>query len=309
MIKVDLVTGFLGSGKTTFLLKYARFLMDQGLRIGILEYDYGAVNVDMLLLNQLRGPKCELEMLAAACDTDCLKRRFKTKLIAMAMSGYDRVIIEPSGIFDMDMFFDDLREEPLENWYEIGSVITIVNANLEENFSESEDFVLASQAAGAGLIVFSRTQLSDPAHIDAAKAHLKRAAEKIHCQKLCTSYLEKDWDTLDAADFVRVANAGFHVNDYVKLGMGEEMDFSSVCLLKIPYDLATLKDKIRTLFSDPSYGNVTRVKGFLVDGGVSHEINATKGELTDKPIAIGQEVVIVIGSRLDEKKIRTFLEQ
>ena len=104
VVKIDLITGFLGSGKTTFLLKYARYLMNKGLRICILEYDYGAVNVDMLLLNKLRCDRCELEMVAAACDEDCLKRRFRTKLIAMAMSGYDRVIVEPSGDFDMDMF-------------------------------------------------------------------------------------------------------------------------------------------------------------------------------------------------------------
>ena len=48
MIKVDLITGFLGSGKTTFLKIYAKHFIDQGLRIGILENDYGAVNVDML---------------------------------------------------------------------------------------------------------------------------------------------------------------------------------------------------------------------------------------------------------------------
>ncbi|MBQ7446718.1 MAG: GTPase (G3E family), partial [Eubacterium sp.] len=82
MTKIDLITGFLGSGKTTFLLKYAKYLMRQGLKIGILEYDYGAINVDMLLLNQLRGDRCELEMVAAACDEDCLKRRFRTKLIS-----------------------------------------------------------------------------------------------------------------------------------------------------------------------------------------------------------------------------------
>ena len=64
MIKVDLITGFLGSGKTTFLKKYAKYFMDQGMRIGILENDYGAVNVDMLLLNELRGENCELEMVA-----------------------------------------------------------------------------------------------------------------------------------------------------------------------------------------------------------------------------------------------------
>ena len=38
MIKIDLITGFLGSGKTTFLLKYARHLMNKGIRIGILPY-------------------------------------------------------------------------------------------------------------------------------------------------------------------------------------------------------------------------------------------------------------------------------
>ncbi len=53
MIRVDLITGFLGSGKTTFLKRYARYLTAQGQKIGILENDYGAVNVDMLLLQEL----------------------------------------------------------------------------------------------------------------------------------------------------------------------------------------------------------------------------------------------------------------
>ena len=64
MIKVDLITGFLGAGKTTFLLRYAKYLMAQGMKIGILVYDHGAVNVDLPLLKELRGEQCELEMLA-----------------------------------------------------------------------------------------------------------------------------------------------------------------------------------------------------------------------------------------------------
>ena len=64
MVKIDLVTGFLGSGKTTFIKKYAEYLMDQGQNIGILENDFGAVNVDMLLLQELQGDNCELEMIS-----------------------------------------------------------------------------------------------------------------------------------------------------------------------------------------------------------------------------------------------------
>lgn len=66
MVKIDLITGFLGSGKTTFIKKYATYLMRKGLNIGILENDHGAVNVDMMLLQELRGDQCELEMIQEA---------------------------------------------------------------------------------------------------------------------------------------------------------------------------------------------------------------------------------------------------
>ena len=49
MIKIDLITGFLGSGKTTFLKQYAKYLMVQGKNIGILENDFGVVNVLSLI--------------------------------------------------------------------------------------------------------------------------------------------------------------------------------------------------------------------------------------------------------------------
>ena len=150
MVKIDLITGFLGSGKTTFLKKYAKRLMEQGQNIGILENDFGAVNVDMMLLQELEGEQCELEMISGGCDPETHRRRFRTKLIAMGMCGYDRVLVEPSGIYDIDEFFDVLRDEPLDRWYEIGNVIAVVNAGLEETLSDQAEFLLASEVADAG---------------------------------------------------------------------------------------------------------------------------------------------------------------
>lgn len=98
-----MITGFLGSGKTTFIKKYAAWLMSQGQNIGILENDFGAVNVDMMLLHDLEGENCELEMVSGGCDADCHRRRFKTKLIAMECADR-RFLIEPSGIFDVVSF-------------------------------------------------------------------------------------------------------------------------------------------------------------------------------------------------------------
>ena len=120
MIPVDLITGFLGAGKTTFIKHYVKYLVSCGKRVGIIENDYGAINVDMMLLQDALGESVDLEMVAGGCDADCHRRRFKTKLIALGMQGYDRVIVEPSGIFDVDEFFDVLHESPLDQWYEIG---------------------------------------------------------------------------------------------------------------------------------------------------------------------------------------------
>lgn len=312
MIKIDLITGFLGAGKTTFLLQYARYLMNQGLHIGILEYDYGAINVDMLLLNKLRGKQCELEMLAAACDEDCLRRRFTTKLISMAMSGYDRIIIEPSGIFDMDMFFDALRDEPLEKWYEIGSVIAIVNANLKDELSDEEDFFLLSQAANAGKIVLSRTQLSSAKKIAATKEHLLKAADKLKCNKFSNNFeniiFDKNWEELENSDFEELSSCGYRICDYMKIISTDNDKFSSVYLLDLKDGLDSMERKIKILFESEEYGNVVRAKGFVLDNGISYQINASQYELIKEPAMIGQGVMIIIGTDLNTAKINELMK-
>ena len=74
MTKIDLITGILGSGKTTFIHEYASHLIQQGQRIAILENDFGAVNVDMVMLQDLKCENCQLEMIAGGGDP-CLPER------------------------------------------------------------------------------------------------------------------------------------------------------------------------------------------------------------------------------------------
>ena len=203
MIKIDLITGFLGSGKTTFLKQYAKYLMAQGKNIGILENDFGAVNVDMLLLQELRGDQCELEMISGGCDKETHRRRFRTKLISMGMSGYDRILVEPSGIYDVDEFFDTLYDEPLNRWYEAGSVITILDAGLDEKLSEEEEYLLASEAANAGKIVLSKVQNVSEEKKEETIAHLNRTLEQAGCRRQFSDaeILQKNWDDLTEDDF------------------------------------------------------------------------------------------------------------
>lgn len=310
MIKVDLITGFLGSGKTTFIKKYAKYWMDRGCRICILENDYGAVNVDMMLLQELEGDQCGLEMVAGGCDYDCHRRRFKTKLISMGMCGYDRVLIEPSGIFDVDEFFDVLYEEPLDRWYEIGNVIAVVDAKLEESLSGASDYLLASEVADAGLVILSKTQEAEARQIENTLAHLNRAMEQVRCaRRFGDEVLCKPWEEFTSGDWERVSSCGYVMESYEKTVFEDEHGYSSVYFMNVRMTVQELKNRVERLLRDPGCGNIVRVKGFMLteDGGWI-ELNATRQSITVQPIGKGQEVIIVIGEGLSEDKIGAYWE-
>ena len=288
MVKIDLITGFLGSGKTTFIKKYARYLLDQGLNIGILENDFGAVNVDMMLLKDLEGDHCELEMVSGGCDADCHRRRFKTKLIARGMCGYDRVIVEP--------------------WYEIGSVIAVVDAGLDCGQSEAADYLLASEAAGAGCIVLSKVKNVSAEQTEAVKAHLEQAMKKVGCRRsLFGHIIASDWEQFTEEDYQRLMNCGYEPASYRKTDAAAAFD--SLFFMNLELTAEELKERTARLFEEPGCGHILRVKGFVkAEDGRWLELNATRREQTLAVSPDGQEVLIVIGEQLSKETIGRILK-
>ena len=308
MVKIDLITGFLGSGKTTFIRQYAQWLIHQGYHIGILENDFGAVNVDMMLLQDLEGDSCELEMVSGGCDRDCHRRRFKTKLIAMGMSGYDRVLVEPSGICDVDEFFDALHEEPLDRWYEIGNVFAIVDAKLLENLSEATDYLLATEAADAGAVLLSRVQEASTAEMDATVAHLNRALKKVGCSRqLDKEIIRSNWFEFTDKDFEQLLHAGYQMSDYCKETQQEDA-FDSLFFMHVKMTEEELRAAVQAAFADSNCGHIFRIKGFLPVGEDWIELNATRRETVINPISRGQEILIVIGEDLSKKALQKYFQ-
>lgn len=306
MKKIDLITGFLGAGKTTFIKNYVNYLTSIGEKVCILENDFGAVNVDMMLLQELRSDNCELEMVSGGCDRDCHLRRFKTKLIAMGMDDYTRVIVEPSGIFDVDEFFDSLYDEPICNWYEIGCVIGILDAYVDKSLSEESRYVLASEMASAGKIVLSKVdnlkaRLDDAEVkkiIEGTKSFVKDCLKEFSCSReLSDDFIEKDWKELSGKDFEEISNSGYKKANYIKKSDSYDC-FDSIYFLDHKLQSEAIERFAKTLLTDIKYGNVCRVKGFFKNGDSWVEINADKSIVDMKSISEGQDVIIVIGENL-----------
>ncbi len=342
MTTIDLVTGFLGAGKTTFILDYARELIRRGERIGIIENDYGAINVDLMLLHRELGDQCRLEMVIGG-DPDCHRRRLKTKLIAMGIDRYDRVIVEPSGVFDVDEFMDLLYEEPLDRMLSLGNVLAVVDAASEfsgDGRSEDARYVLAEELTRAGCVIYSKAEQMDDPSLEQVTEYLNKCLADVGCKRILkeSDILRKPEGGFQKADWNRLMVAGSREYSYVKRTVLTDGDFQSVFFfhVELPADGQTerksrerperqsrehpeqdgaaeqasmneIRNLIHRIFADPSCGSLTRIKGFTAQPeGDWLEINATREKISLARSEVGQPVVIAIGEGLDQERIGSY---
>ncbi len=312
MIKIDLVTGFLGAGKTTFLKKYVSYLTAQKKRVGIIENDFGAINVDALLLQELQSDLCDVEQIVGGNEVTDWKRRFRAKLIAMAMQGFERIVVEPSGIYDVDAFFDVLYEEPLDRWYEAGTVFAIVDGRLERHLTKAERYLMVSQIANASEIIFSKTAGLHDEEIQETKNRLQDMLTEFKCdRKLEQNIVSKEWNLFTESDYERFTQHGWVRADHEKLWFDKNKVFDTLFFMNDAFPNAdSLRDKIQRIFHTDSCGEVTRVKGFIPEkDGMWTTINVTREQYEEERGNFGQRVLIVIGQHLVEDEIRKILEK
>ncbi|MBQ7641333.1 MAG: hypothetical protein IJS83_02595 [Acholeplasmatales bacterium] len=296
MIKIDLICGFLGAGKTTFLKKYANYYIDLGLNICILENDFGAVNVDMMLLDNIN---CDKEMVSGAFDYDCHFRRFKTKLISMAMRGYDRVLVEPSGLFQTDEFFDALSEEPLNSFYEIGNIFCIYDIHTKDLSNEAKSY-LASMVASAGKLIVTKREDNKPLDIN----YLNQILLEFNSDRLIS---ENDVLYKDNIQIKDIINVGYHVPSTKRLFVNDKT-FDSIYFLDKGFNLNIIEEIANTIYNDNLYGNIVRLKGFIHENDKWYRINITKNEKDISLIENGQDVFIIIGEEINKDKINALIE-
>lgn len=142
------------------------------------------------------------------------------------------MLVEPSGIYDMDEFFDVLHEEPLDRWYEIGNVIAVVDARLEDALSPEAEYLLASQAANAGCMILSKCDTATEEQRRNTIAHLKRSLTALGCkQRADQKVLCEGAEPLPDQDFATILSCGYHIASYEKPDFAKGQSFESLYFL------------------------------------------------------------------------------
>ena len=327
MPQIDLITGFPGAGKTNFIKKYVQFLTGQGLTAAVLETDYGAVNLDMVILNDLIGDKCEVEILDGGSGVLSYSHRFHTKLSSMAVSGYDRVIVESFGFYDVDSFFDALAVGPLSQWYSPGSIVNIVDAGMEEQLSDEAQYLLVSQTASAGKIVLTHcveAQAHESAGKEQAAGHCGLASDNLSAVReralarlntvlerfqsdrriIPDDIIARDGDELTQDDFVLIAAAGMIPADYARIPDDMRSGHGTILYSGLELEEQKINGIITEIFADGSCGKVMRIKGFVrAEGNLRIQVDATRHEVKTCRTPFAREVLIISGDELNEDRI------
>jgi hypothetical protein len=245
----------------------------------------------MMLISDL---DCDREMIAGGCDYDCHLRRFRTKLISMAMRGYTRVIVEPSGVYDTDEFFDTLYDDTLSSLYEIGNIFCVYDINTK-NLSYESRYILVSEASCAGKLIVSKRRNKELLDLK----YLNSIMKEFNCIRV---FKNDDIIYEDEMNYEDLLDSKYHQFDYIKVLSHDDVSFDSFYYLnnkKSLDELLIIKDK---LFNNSEYGNVSRIKGFIYDNGWKR-INITHDDIDISDNIDGQDVIIVIGENLKNDKI------
>ena len=318
-VKIDIIGGYLGAGKTTFLNK----LVHDGLgaeRVAIIENEFGQEPVDDAIID---NPGFTMSTLASGCICCTLKVDFMTCIGDIVRECEpDRILIEPTGLAAPEelertcKLVANSKRSPAK--VVVNSMTAIVDATDASEMVEYEIPVYMKQIEQAHLIVLSHTQELD----DDQLAEAKRAVEA-HARP-GVAIIDTPWSKLDALEILALSEQAYaadfernptdanvhapsdHDGHHHEHHHGHEGFTSLLLKPTIAFDDEAMGRLNETLRKQ----GITRAKGFLPspEGGLMHYEYVNGRAQSAETGFSGPAKLIVIGMGIDADEL-AFVEQ
>ena len=194
MTKIDIVSGFLGAGKTTLIKKLLAEAYP-GEKLVLIENEFGEINIDGGFLKE---SGIQISEMSAGCICCSLVGDFNKSLKQVSAQFHpDRILIEPSGVgklSDVIVAVENTAAEDPE--LKLNSFVTVADATKVKVYMKNFGEFYNNQIESAGTIILSRTQKLTEEKLQAAVAMLR---EKNPDAAIITT----PWDELDGKTILR----------------------------------------------------------------------------------------------------------
>ncbi len=168
--KIDVISGFLGAGKTTFIKRLVEGNKDKGKTI-IIENEFGEIGIDG---GFLKNSGIEIKEMNSGCICCSLAGDFEASLREL-LEKYspNRVIIEPSGVGKLSDVLKAVSDVEKDLPVESNSAVTVVDVKKCKMYMKNFGEFFNNQIQFANTIILSRTDLADNKKIEEAVALIK----------------------------------------------------------------------------------------------------------------------------------------
>ena len=187
MTKIDIISGFLGAGKTTFIKKMLEEAF-VGEQIVLIENEFGEVGIDG---GFLKDAGIEITEMNSGCICCSLVGDFATNLNEVITKYHpDRILIEPSGVGKLSDVMKSVIDIEKEQDVKLNALVTVVNAVKAKKQMKAFGEFFNNQIEHATTIVLSRSQNATAEQLEEC---VKMMQELNHDAAIITTA----WDALD----------------------------------------------------------------------------------------------------------------
>lgn len=298
-MKILVVSGFLGAGKTTFIKE---LIKRTGKEIAVLENEYGDTNLDSQDIQE--SGELKVWEFAEGCVCCSKKDSFANTIIAVSASlDPEYLVVEPTGVGKLSNIMANIEKVSYEKIVPLKPLVVLAPVSYYENMAEYEE-LYTDQIAAAARVIYSKIENEDEEYMNQVSSEIRKINKtaaisdtpyKMHDDSWWDEILSDTYDETDSVD-----DGEDNDSDVIPLSAKlEQVSFRDVSLTSVSELILLLEDVLRY-----ELGNITRAKGVIKTG---HDY--VRFDLADRRYAISgadeaiDNQAVFIGSSPDMSKL------
>ena len=292
-MKILLVSGFLGAGKTTFIKEMAKNI---NLEFVVLENEYADIGVDGDFLDEKNLNIWEMSQGCICCS---MKGDFKSSIKRIYSEiNSEYLIIEPTGVGMLSSIIENIREID-NNDIEILSPITLIDITSFNEYLETFNNFFIDNLKNTGKVILTKLENSSHFEIENIKNEILKINNNLEI--LTTDYrtFPKKWfgEILNKSIDNKIIDKNFSLKTHINLRTFSKENIN----LKTMDELGLFLNKL----VNGDFGKIYRAKGIVKIDGYWGKFNLVYKNFEMEPItdAKGTKIVI-IGNNLDIENLR-----
>ncbi|SFG64140.1 GTPase, G3E family [Lachnospiraceae bacterium C7] len=194
MTKIDIISGFLGAGKTTFIKKMLSGVLS-GQKIVLIENEYGEVGIDG---GFLKDSGIQITEMNSGCICCTLVGDFARSLDEVITKyNPDRIIIEPSGVGKLSDVMKSVIDMEKDHDIKLNGLVTVVNALKASKQMKAFGEFFNNQIEYATTVILSRTQKANNEQLEFCTTQIQELNPK-------AAVITTPWDSISSEQILKV---------------------------------------------------------------------------------------------------------